>query len=247
MLDELDPDGSVAVRRPVLSAGRRRPAGRDGAAAGGRAAEPLRHDLLPGWPTKATKDAMPGLAEAIAKGRFLPPNSRGHYRLHWLAALSIAARDPWPAADAWLAGQIGQTELLIEPMPSSLALREPVGRGHGGPDESADRGSGVRGGGGRHGGRLVAEAPRSIARPIRPATGPRRPVGPTARRGLPLQQRRRRGRRCSSGGKTRRGRNPSPIGPRKSNAPSVQRPTVRRPCSAASRRGHRREAVVGGC
>jgi hypothetical protein len=66
---------------------------------------------------------MPGLAEAIAKDRFLPPNVRGHFRLHWVAALSIAARDPWPTADAWLAGQIGQTELLIEPLPSTLTPR----------------------------------------------------------------------------------------------------------------------------
>lgn len=71
-----------------------------------------------------TKDAMPGLAEAIAKDRFLPPNGLGPYRLHWVAALSIAARDPWPGVDAWLAGQIGQRDLLMEPMPTAGMIRQ---------------------------------------------------------------------------------------------------------------------------
>lgn len=51
-----------------------------------------------------TKDALPGLTDAIAKGVFLPPSRLAPYRLPWLAALSIAARDPWPETDAWLAG-----------------------------------------------------------------------------------------------------------------------------------------------
>ena len=48
-------------------------------------------------------------------------------------ALSIAARDPWPAADAWLAGQIGQTELLVEPLPS-LPLPGPFEEGDAGQE-----------------------------------------------------------------------------------------------------------------
>ena len=51
---------------------------------------------------------MPGLAEAIAKNRFLPPTLLAPYRLEWLAALSIAARDPWPGVDAWLADHVAQ-------------------------------------------------------------------------------------------------------------------------------------------
>lgn len=54
--------------------------------------------------TDGTKDAVPGLTDAIAKKVFLPPDSRAPYRLHWLAAFSIASRDPWPEVDAWLAG-----------------------------------------------------------------------------------------------------------------------------------------------
>ena len=61
-----------------------------------------------------TKDAVPGLTEAIAKQRFLPPTSMSPYRLQWVAAFSIAARDPWPEVDAWLAAQIGNRESFRE-------------------------------------------------------------------------------------------------------------------------------------
>ncbi|MBU4273542.1 MAG: hypothetical protein KKA28_16905 [Planctomycetes bacterium] len=61
-----------------------------------------------------TKDAMPGLAEAISKDRFMPPTVRAPYKLHLIAALSIAARDPWPRADDWLAGCIESNEPLVE-------------------------------------------------------------------------------------------------------------------------------------
>ncbi|MCE5267414.1 MAG: hypothetical protein LLG00_05965 [Planctomycetaceae bacterium] len=71
-----------------------------------------------------TKDAIPGLLDAIANDRFLPPTSRGPYRLHWAAALSIAARDSWPTTDAWLADQVGRKELLAESLPSAALLRE---------------------------------------------------------------------------------------------------------------------------
>jgi hypothetical protein len=68
------------------------------------------------------RDAMPGLAEAIAKNRFLPPTLLAPYRLEWLAALSIAARDPWPGIDGWLAERVDQSELLVEGQPSAAAL-----------------------------------------------------------------------------------------------------------------------------
>ena len=35
-----------------------------------------------------------------------------------MAALSIAHRDPWPEVDAWLAGQIGRSELLVVGRPA---------------------------------------------------------------------------------------------------------------------------------
>ena len=61
-----------------------------------------------------SKDVMPGLAEAVAKDRFLPPTLLAPYRLEWLAALSIAARDPWSGVDVWLADRIDQPEPLME-------------------------------------------------------------------------------------------------------------------------------------
>jgi hypothetical protein len=65
-----------------------------------------------------TKDAMPGLTEAIAKNRILPPTLLAPFRLDLLAAISIAARDPWPGADVWLAERIGDTKSLMEGRPS---------------------------------------------------------------------------------------------------------------------------------
>jgi len=65
-----------------------------------------------------TRDVMPGLLDAIDQGRFRPPSSQSPYRLHWMAALSIAERDPWPDADTWLADRIGNHEPLVEGHPS---------------------------------------------------------------------------------------------------------------------------------
>jgi hypothetical protein len=69
-----------------------------------------------------TKDALPGLTDAIAKGAFMPPSVLAPYRLPWLAALSIAVRDPWPDVDAWLAGRIDAKDVLVEGRTSSPEL-----------------------------------------------------------------------------------------------------------------------------
>jgi len=69
-----------------------------------------------------TKQAVPGLLEAIQKNRILGPNTLAPYHLAWLAALSIAERDPWPEVDRWLAGAVGRTEALIEGQPHSPEL-----------------------------------------------------------------------------------------------------------------------------
>ncbi len=66
---------------------------------------------------QGTKEAMPGLADAIEKKVFLPPSARAQYRLHWLAALAIALRDPWPDADQWLIKNLEQSEPLVEGQP----------------------------------------------------------------------------------------------------------------------------------
>jgi hypothetical protein len=59
-----------------------------------------------------TKDAVPGLLEAMAKKRFLPPTRRAPFDLPWLALLSLAARDPWPETDAFLADLLGNKRSL---------------------------------------------------------------------------------------------------------------------------------------
>jgi len=61
-----------------------------------------------------TKDAAPGLLEAIANDRFLPPNPRAPYKLHLIAALALAARDPWPKVERWLADCLDADEPLWE-------------------------------------------------------------------------------------------------------------------------------------
>jgi hypothetical protein len=87
---------------------------------GGR---PSRHGMLCGWlAVEGTKEAVPGLLKAIDQQRFLPPTSDSQYRLHLIAALAIAARDPWPDADRWLAGQVPRTDPLIEPKPDGPEL-----------------------------------------------------------------------------------------------------------------------------
>jgi hypothetical protein len=58
--------------------------------------------------SQGTKDAIPGLLDAIAAKRFLEPTSA------WWAALSIATRDPWDDVVSWLAGLIDRTDLLID-------------------------------------------------------------------------------------------------------------------------------------
>ncbi len=61
-----------------------------------------------------TRAAVPGLLEAIRKDQFMPPSAAAPYRLAWIAALSIAWRDPWPEVDLWLAGAVTNEALLKE-------------------------------------------------------------------------------------------------------------------------------------
>lgn len=58
-----------------------------------------------------TREAIPGLLDAIRQKRILPPKS-APYRFEWLAAFSIARRDPWPGVDAWLAENLDNREEL---------------------------------------------------------------------------------------------------------------------------------------
>ena len=88
-----------------------------------------------------TREAAPGLLEAMRQKKFLSPTPLGPYRLQWLAALSIARRDPWPDVDAWLAENIDNQETV---------------------DHRSRRGRGNR----RHGGRPAAGPARQNARSV---------------------------------------------------------------------------------
>ena len=72
--------------------------------------------------TSGTKATVPGLLEALNKRRFLEPTTTPPCRWAWLAALAIAARDPWPNVDAWLAEQIDRTDALVDAQAESPEL-----------------------------------------------------------------------------------------------------------------------------
>jgi hypothetical protein len=61
-----------------------------------------------------TKEAIPGLLKAIDKRRFLPPTPACPHQFPWMAALSIAARDPWPEVEPWLGGLLGRDDVLVD-------------------------------------------------------------------------------------------------------------------------------------
>jgi hypothetical protein len=63
---------------------------------------------------RGNREAIPGLLEAIRKGRFAPSKPRSPLKFPWVAALTIAVRDPWPEVDTWLAGLVERPELLVE-------------------------------------------------------------------------------------------------------------------------------------
>jgi len=73
--------------------------------------------------TDGTREAVPGLLEAIRRGRFLEPTSNPPYRLQWCAALAIAARDPWPGVEAWLASLLDRREALLAGAPEDKPER----------------------------------------------------------------------------------------------------------------------------
>jgi hypothetical protein len=60
-----------------------------------------------------TREAVPGILEAVVDARFLPPNVNAPYDLPHLAALSIAARDPWSQVDAWLLDLAALPDALV--------------------------------------------------------------------------------------------------------------------------------------
>lgn len=59
-----------------------------------------------------THECLPGLTEAIRRGRVPGPNDRSTYHVGWLAALQIADRHPWPGIDDWLASLIEREDVI---------------------------------------------------------------------------------------------------------------------------------------
>jgi hypothetical protein len=59
-----------------------------------------------------TREAVPAL-EQLARSERLKPTFESPDRIAWIAALSIAQRDPWPGVDEWLAELIDNTTPLV--------------------------------------------------------------------------------------------------------------------------------------
>ena len=89
--------------KPLSQTGKLRVAGR-----------PSRHGLICVLLAQSgTRRAIPGLLKAMDEGRFLPSVADCKYELPAMAALAMAARDPWPQVDAWLFGCIKRSDPLV--------------------------------------------------------------------------------------------------------------------------------------
>ncbi len=60
-----------------------------------------------------TKEAVPAIDEAIAKGRIALPDVADPYHMARIATLAISQRDPWPGMEDWLAKLIESDEVLV--------------------------------------------------------------------------------------------------------------------------------------
>ena len=78
------------------------------------AGRPSRHGVICALLAQSgTREAIPGLLKAMDEGRFPPSVADSKYDLPAIAALAIAARDPWPKVNAWLAGCIKRADPLV--------------------------------------------------------------------------------------------------------------------------------------
>ncbi len=67
-----------------------------------------------------TREAVPALEQLARGGRLGEQTSENPFQIAWIAALSIAQRDPWPEVDTWLASLLDETTPLavsIDPRP----------------------------------------------------------------------------------------------------------------------------------
>jgi hypothetical protein len=68
-----------------------------------------------------TREAMPAVEELARSGR-LEPTYESPYQIAWIAALTIAERDPWPGVDDWLAKLVDQKTPLVSNLESPPEL-----------------------------------------------------------------------------------------------------------------------------
>jgi len=62
---------------------------------------------------KGDHEAIPALTKVASRGNAEELGVHSPYECAWLAALMIAARDPWPEMDDWLAEQVSRDTLLV--------------------------------------------------------------------------------------------------------------------------------------
>lgn len=80
---------------------------------------PSRHNMICALlVASGTKEAMPGLLEALEQKRFLEPAGPAPWQIAWCAALAITQRERWPDSDKWLARAIERNEPLVVRRPS---------------------------------------------------------------------------------------------------------------------------------
>jgi hypothetical protein len=60
-----------------------------------------------------THEAVPALEKLARSEGFQKPTHENPFHIAWIAALTIAQRDPWPELDAWLASLIDETQPLV--------------------------------------------------------------------------------------------------------------------------------------
>jgi len=60
-----------------------------------------------------THEAIPGIEQALAKKRIIPPTNDNPWSMAHIAMLTIARRDPWKEVDAWLAAAVAREIPLV--------------------------------------------------------------------------------------------------------------------------------------
>ena len=112
MLEHLDAEELSQFAGDFFNAVEDRPLPREGKLR--TEGRPSRHCVICALLARSgTREAIPGLLKAIDEGRFLPSVADGKCDLPTMAALAIAARDPWPQVDSWLADRVKRSDPLL--------------------------------------------------------------------------------------------------------------------------------------